>query len=358
MGRSALPRQVALLGVVVVACLIVLLGGREVVQRAGQTPAPGVELTRPPAAAAGGVAPSEAPAAATDVPASPGAPASDDPAGPTGTDPASPAPSGDPVILAAGDIADCEIQDDEATAALLDRLPGTILTLGDNVYPSATKRTFEECFAPSWGRHLERIRPGPGNHDWESGGLDAYLEYFGEAAVNEDGDPWYTFEVGAWRIIALESDCRRVGGCDAESRQGRWLAQALQASTSRCTLAFFHHPRFSSGQHGDNENTGYFWEALYEADADVVLNGHDHDYERFAPQDPSGAEDRERGIRQFIVGTGGRSLRSFERVAPNSELRAAIAYGVLELQLRPDSYDWTFHATDGAFEDRGTAFCH
>lgn len=351
MDRPDLPRRLALLAVVTVATLLLLLGGRALyaAMTYGDAPGPGMEVTPPPAA----LVPTPMP--------DPGGSAG---AGASSATPSSATPSataslpGDARLLTAGDIAACDAEGDERTAALLDDLPGTIVTLGDTVYPRATERTLRECFAPSWGRHLERIRPVPGNHDWETGDLDAYLGYFGGAAVNENGDPWYTFELGSWQVIALVSDCGRVDGCGPDSPQGRWLAETLDASDARCSVAAFHHPRFSSGKHGASEAVAPFWDQLHAAGVDIVLNGHDHDYERFGPQDPSGAEDRARGIRQFIVGTGGIGLRDFERVAANSELRASIAHGVLELTLKDGAYDWVFHAVDDAFEDRGTAFCH
>jgi hypothetical protein len=351
MDRRDLPRQLALVAVITVAALLVLLGARSLYRSVTQDggPVPGVEVTHPPAA----LAPTGTPATGPLDPSGEPAPS----ATPSSTGPAS-TPPDEPRILAAGDIAACDSDGDEATAALLDALPGTIITLGDTVYPSATEATFRDCFDPSWGRHRDRIRPIAGNHDWDTGDLAAYLDYFGDAAVNEDGDPWYADDVGTWQVIALASDCARVDGCDSDSPQGRWLADTLAASDARCTLAVFHHPRFSSGEHGPTEAVAPLWEQLHAAGVDVVLNGHEHDYERFGPQDPSGIADPERGIRQFIVGTGGIDLRPFQRVAANSELRASVAHGVLELTLKDGAYDWTFHAVGDAFVDRGTAFCH
>ena len=372
MDRSTLPRQLALLMVVSIATLLLLVGGFALLQRASDDgrPDPGVEVTRRPSAAAIPSAASPSGPSAAAIPSAAGSPATQaTPDGSAQPSPAGPGASGssgaasgaptavDPVILAAGDIADCDTPDDEATADLLDDLPGTILTLGDTVYPSATEATFAQCFDPSWGRHRDRIRPAAGNHDWDTGDLGAYLAYFGDAAVGEDGDPWYALEVGTWQVIVLASDCGRVDGCGPGSKQGRWLAETLARSDAECTLAAFHHPRFSSGEHGPTEAVAPFWEQLHAAGVDVVLNGHEHDYERFAPQDPEGREDRQGGIRQFIVGTGGVALRPFDRVAANSELRASIAHGVLGLTLRDGSYDWVFHAVDDVFEDRGTAFC-
>jgi hypothetical protein len=159
-------------------------------------------------------------------------------------------------------------------------------------------------------------------------------------------------------IVVLDSDCSAVGGCDSGSVQGRWLTADLAASEAQCTLAIWHHPRFSSGEHGNDTDVAPFWQTLYDAGADVVINGHDHDYERFAPQDPNGHEDRARGIREFVVGTGGAALRTFPTTRANSELRVATTHGVIELVLHPTSYQWTFLPTTGDLNDTGTAPCH
>jgi hypothetical protein len=156
----------------------------------------------------------------------------------------------------------------------------------------------------------------------------------------------------------LDSDCAFVGGCGPDSEQGRWLARDLKGSGSRCTLAIWHHPRFSSGEHGNDTDVAPFWRALYDAGADVVINGHDHDYERFAPQDPDGRVDSARGIREFVVGTGGAELRTFPTVVANSELRATIAHGIIRLVLHQASYEWTFIPTSGRFSDSGIGQCH
>jgi hypothetical protein len=188
--------------------------------------------------------------------------------------------------------------------------------------------------------------------------LSGYLGYFGDAARGPDGSSWYSYDLGSWHVVVLDSECAHVDGCEAESEQGRWLAADLAESDATCTIAIWHKPRFSSGEHGNDRSVGPFWTQLYAAGADVVVNGHDHDYERFAPQDPSGREDRRRGIRQFVAGTGGTPLRTFREPVANSELRAAVAHGVLEFTLRDGSYDWEFIAIDGAISDRGTASCH
>lgn len=340
----AVLRLAALTVVVFGSTLLVLLGLTAVVSRPGPTSAaasPIQPATPRPTAVA-----SPSPSSSRSVPSPPSSPSP------------SAAPSGVPVLIGAGDIADCGSDGDEATAALLDEIAGTIFTAGDNVYPAGSTAAYRDCFGPSWGRHKDRIRPAPGNHDWQSGDLAAYRDYFGSAALSEDGDPWYAYSLGTWQVIVLASDCSRVDGCGPDSPQGRWLAKTLEASGARCTVAIWHHPRFSSGTHGDDPTVDPLWRALYAAGADVVVNGHDHDYERFAPMDPDGREDRTRGLRQFVVGTGGVPLREFEKVAPHSELRASIANGVLMLTLRDGSYDWRFIPTRGDFSDRGTARCH
>ena len=301
-------------------------------------------------------------AAATPSPAASATAAGSDPPSPSLPSGSPPAPSGspaaDPVLVGAGDIGDCDTDEDSATAALIEGIPGTVFTAGDNAYPDGTLRQFRECYDPAWGRFRDRTRPAPGNHDYSTDGAAGYLEYFGTAAVNEDGDPWYSYDLGAWHVVVLNSECSDVGGCDPDSPQGRWLAADLAASAASCTLAIFHEPRFSSGYHGNDRGVAPFWRALYDAGADVVVNGHDHDYERFAPQAPDGSEDRERGIREFVVGTGGTGLREFAEIQPNSELRASISHGVLKLTLRPRGYDWAFIATSGPFTDAGSATCH
>src|SRR5918994_7993957 len=265
--------------------------------------------------------------------------------------------SGDPVLVGAGDIASCRSTGDEATAALLAGIEGTVATFGDNAYPRGTHANFAECYEPSWGQFKARTRPSPGNH--ETGGASAYFDYFGAVA----GDPdkgYYSYDLGSWHVISLNSNCSSVvGGCAAGSPQEQWLKADLAANSNACTLAYWHHPRFSSGMHGDHASVAPFWDALYQAGADVVLNGHDHDYERFAPQNPSGQADPTQGISEFVVGTGGAELRNFGSIKDNSEFRVEQKNGVLKMTLRPDGYDWQFlTAPVGAVEDTGSARCH
>ena len=258
------------------------------------------------------------------------------------------------VLVGAGDIADCDDPNDEATALLLDNISGTVFTTGDNAYEDGTPDQFANCYQPSWGAHRDRTRPSPGNHDYHTSGAAGYYDYFGSNA----GDPttgYYSYDLGAWHIIALNSNIQE----DAGSPQLQWLAADLASSGSLCTLAYWHHPRFSSGSHGNDSSMEPFWDALYAAGADVIINGHDHDYERFALQTPDGDADPEFGIREFVVGTGGRNLRDLHSVRPNSEVRESNTYGVLKFDLFDTSYEWEFIPVAGSnFNDRGTTDCH
>lgn len=269
-----------------------------------------------------------------------------------------PSLSGDPVLVGAGDIASCDLDGDEATARLIDGIAGTVFTAGDNAYERGTAAEFTDCYAPTWGRHKDRTRPAAGNHDYETQGASGYLEYFGEAATNAEGRTWYSYELGTWHIVVLDSNCQAVGGCDAASEQGRWLAADLAGSKATCTLAIWHHPRFTSGEHGNDPVTASFWQALYAAGADVIVNGHDHDYERFNLQNPDGVVDPERGIREFVVGTGGAEIRRFARSAANSQLRIAFTQGVIKLTLHRRSYDWSWLPVSGQVTDLGSTRCH
>jgi acid phosphatase type 7 len=270
------------------------------------------------------------------------------------------------VLLAAGDIARCGEPGAAATAALLRDRPGTVATLGDNAYPAGSKQQFADCYNPTWGVEKARTRPAPGNHEYGMPGASGYFDYFGAAA----GDPktgYYSYDLGAWHIVVLNSNCEEVGGCEADSPEGRWLRKDLAAHPTTCTLAYWHHPLFSSGtEHGGDDAMRPTWQLLYQAGADVVLSGHEHNYERFAPQDPSGEPDPKHGIREFVVGTGGASHYPFGQSLPTSEIRNADTYGVLALTLRPTGYDWTFVPADSvgggpdgkAFTDSGSAACH
>lgn len=270
----------------------------------------------------------------------------------------SPAP-GETVLVGAGDIAECDLHFDEATADLLDAIPGTVFTTGDNAYGNGTPQEFQECYDPSWGRHKARTMPSPGNHDYGTDNAAGYFGYFGPAAGNPDNG-YYSYDRGQWHIVALNSNCNDIdAGCDAGSPQEQWLRQDLAANPRMCTLAYFHHPLFSSGSHGGSASVLELWQALYDFGADVVLNGHDHNYERFAPQDPAGNADPESGIRQFVVGTGGTDLRNAGPPVANSEVLDAETHGVLKLTLHSTSYDWEFVPVAGeTFGDAGSDDCH
>ena len=274
---------------------------------------------------------------------------------PTPTPTPSPTPAvGSATLVGAGDIAACTSSGDEATAALLDQIAGTVFTTGDNVYDNGTASEFQDCYGPSWGRHKARTRPTPGNHDWNTANAQGYRDYFGFPTTT-----YYSYNLGAWHVVVLDSDCSQVGGCASGSAQYSWLATDLTANARACTVAMWHHPRFSSGEHGNSTAMQAIWQLLYDRNAELVLTGHDHTYERFAPQTASGGTDTARGLREFVVGTGGRNHYAFVAVQPNSEARNADTFGVLKLTLRADGYDWQFVPEAGkTFTDAGTGSCH
>jgi acid phosphatase type 7 len=270
-----------------------------------------------------------------------------------------PGPPSGKVIVAAGDIASCSGTADEATARLVGSIDGsTVLTLGDEAYPEGTPEEFEECYKPTWGRFEDRTKPVPGNHEYHTREAKGYFGYFGKAA-SEAGKGYYSYDLGQWHIVALNSNCEEVG-CAASSPQVRWLKADLAKDSKTCTLAYFHYPLFSSGKYRPGiRQVKPLWEALYAAGADVVLNGHDHNYQRFAPQDPNGKADPERGIREFVVGTGGRSHYPILDPIANSEIYDDETFGVLKLTPRPEGYEWRFLPVEGeTFTDSGSARCH
>jgi hypothetical protein len=326
-------RQSSLVAVVFVATLAILVGLGAIVQGSG--------LHRGSSASAG-------PSALVGASSS---------AAPSTSASAVPTPSGDPVLVGAGDIGSCAGDGAARTAALVAAEPGVVFTAGDNAYPDGSSEQFAACYGPTWGRELARTRPAPGERDHATADLAGYLGYFGKAAA-PDGTAWYSYDLGTWHVIVLDSTCEAAGGCAADSEQGRWLAADLAASDARCTLAVWHQPRFSSGVHGNTPAVAPFWEALYAAGADVIVNAHDPEYERFAPQDPSGAADRVRGIREFVVGTGGADLQDFAAQAANSELRVAGYNGVIRLVLHPTAYEWSFLTTSNGVLDAGGGPCH
>ncbi len=275
-------------------------------------------------------------------------------------------------VLAAGDIAFCErswgqtIRDwfrgysgapgAPATAALLDSLPGAVLILGDLAYWKGRAEEFTECYDRSRGRHKDRSYPVPGNHDYESPEARPYFDYWGERA-GETGKGYYSFDLGAWHIVALNSNIAAAPGSEQEA----WLRRDLAEAEARCVLAYWHHPPFSSGLHGDQAQMRDAYRVLYDAGASVVLGSHDHNYERFAPMDPEGRPDPEQGLRSFVVGTGGAQLRPQKIRKPareNSEAVNGTTWGVLKLTLNAASYAWQFVSVDGqSFEDSGRAPC-
>ncbi len=249
-------------------------------------------------------------------------------------------PGGDALVIAAGDIADCNNLDAaRATAALVALFPSaTVLAIGDTAYPSGAPRAYERCYEPAWGAFKERTRPSTGNHEYLTPGAAGYFAYFGVA-------PYYSFDLGNWHVVSLDS----MSGMDEQSAQVDWLRRDLAANTKPCVLAYWHHPRFSSGFHGYQRSdrgrkTAVLWNVLAEHRAEVILNGHDHHYERFTPRD---------GLRQFVAGTGGATLRP---VVPRSgsEFRD-VRYGVLVLTLHASSYEWSFLSTDGVVRDASAA---
>ena len=277
---------------------------------------------------------------------------------PEPTDPPEPTdfPSnGLPVVLAAADVAMCNMGDNEIVAHLLDHLSGEILLAGDVSNDNGTADDYQNCFAPAWGRHLGRMHVVPGNHDYNAGG-QAFYDYFGGAA-GPYMKGWYSFDLGDWHIIGLNSECEREVDCFAGSEQAEWLAADLAAHPNACTLAFWHHPIVSSWDGGNSMAVQPFWELLYAANADLIINGHNHVYNRFMPMDPQQNPDPARGIRQFVVGTGGAYLQSEFDNPPTREFLQA-SWGVLRLELGPNYYNWAFITTDGLIADQGTGYCH
>lgn len=263
-----------------------------------------------------------------------------------------------PKILMTADIGQCGTDHKPnpsvfATAELLEERPGLILLAGDIAYPDGRAVDFSECYDPAYGPLKKRILPAPGNHEYRNKDAAAYFQYFG-AQAGQAGKGWYSVDFAGWHIIALNSNLP-LGD---SSPQLKWLQQDLAHRPPGCLLAFWHHPRFSSGEHGNTLFMDPAWQTLVQAGADLILTGHDHDYERFAPMNAF-AEEVDTGTREFVVGTGGALLRAPEQLKPNSEVRDGQSYGILELQLRKEGYDWRFLSTqDAAFEDQGSGQCH
>jgi hypothetical protein len=233
-----------------------------------------------------------------------------------------------------------------------------VLTLGDAVYPDGTASQFGDCYDPTWGRVLSRTRPTPGNHEYHTTDAKGYFGYFGDAA----GDPakgYYAYDLGTWRVYSLNSNCEEIGGCDAGSAEVKWLNADLAENPAACVLAYWHHPRYSSGEHGSQPSVDGLWDALYAAGAEIVLSGHDHDYERFAPQSDKGEPDPDAGLVEFVVGTGGFSHYPFGRILATSQAHNNTAYGVLELTLSASSWSSRFIPIAGkSYTDAATGTCH
>jgi len=264
-------------------------------------------------------------------------------------------------LIGAGNIASCGgANNDEATAKLLDVTPGTVFTAGDNAFENGTAKEYADCYGPTWGRHKARTYAVLGNHDYGNGDANGAFDYFGDR-VGPRGKGYYSYDVGAWHVIVLNDNASYID-FDPASDQGRWLADDLDTHRGRCTIAMWHVPLFlSSNSDGYIRNEGHkpLWDVLYNAGVDIVINGQQHHYERFAPMTPTGDLDEARGIREFNVGTGGESTElPTKAVHPHSEVRGA-AFGVLKLTLKTDSYDWEFVPIQGAtFRDSGSGSCH
>jgi hypothetical protein len=265
------------------------------------------------------------------------------------------------VLVGAADIASCSSDGDELTAALLDEVVAgaegaVVFTAGDNAYEDGSAQAFADCYDPSWGRHKAITRPAPGSREYRTPGAAGYFEYFGEAA-GEPGLGYYSYDLGGWHVVSLNSNCTEVA-CEVGSPQEQWLRQDLASSNAACTAAYWHQPLFSSRSGGTNPEMLPLFQALYDADAEVLVNGNDHFYERFLPQDPTAEEDND-GIVQFTVGTGGRSFDEFGGPSANSGVRFNQSFGVLALTLNVGGYDWDFVTpADSPFSDSGSAQCH
>ena len=253
------------------------------------------------------------------------------------------------VLVGAGDIASCDHDTDEATAKLLDRISGTVFTTGDNVYMRGTYNEYNSCYHTTWGRHKSRTKPVPGNHDYNTSGAAGYFQYFSNTPS------YYAYNLGDWRIYALNSEI----DVSATSAQVKWLKKDLAANPKLCVLAYWHRARWSSGRHHGSDSTYQaLWETLYGAGAELVINGHEHHYERFKQMDASGAA-VSKGLREIVVGTGGAALYRFGSIRSTSVVRSSSTHGVLKLTLNTNSYTWKFVPVAGqTFTDAGTNSCH
>ncbi len=254
------------------------------------------------------------------------------------------------VLVGAGDISSCSNNNDEATAKLIDQIPGEVFTAGDNAYPSGSAANFADCYNPTWGRFKNRTMPVPGNHEYETANAAGYFSYFSNFAFA----PYYAYDLGSWRVYALNSEI----DVSAASAEVAWLQADLAANPRQCVVAYWHEPRWSSGAtHGSSTKVQALWQTLYNAGAELVINGHDHDYERFTQMNASGKA-AQSGMREFVVGTGGAGLYKFGKILSTSQVHNASTHGVLKLTLDPTSYSWQFIPVAGkTFTDSGTANC-
>lgn len=274
-------------------------------------------------------------------------------------------------IIAVGDIAcapgqqttarSCQMQ--QVSKSIVEENPEHVLVLGDLQYESGALSAFEQVFSPLWVSLKQKSLSVPGNHEYRTKNAAGYFAYWNgtsaaSAQAGETGKGYYSTDVGSWHLIALNSNCSDIAGCDANSVQGKWLKDDLDKTKAKCTLAFWHHPRFTSGQHENDNNVTYFWDELYKHRADVVLNGHDHIYERFARQTPDQQADPAKGIRQFIAGAGGKSLYEFSKpLEANHEFGDNSNFGYLILELFESHYTWSYKTLDGLIKDQGSSNC-
>jgi hypothetical protein len=268
------------------------------------------------------------------------------------------------VLVGAGDIASCKSPEGaRATAKLIEQIPGTVFAAGDLAYESGSPDEFEFCYGPTWGKFKDRTKPALGNHEYVNPTAHGYFDYWGTQA-GPRGKGYYSFDLGGWHIVALNTNCyvKSLGGCGQGSSQETWLKEDLSRHTNACIIAYGHHALFSSGifkKHAVHPELKQLWQDLYAAHADLVLAGHEHSYERFAPQDPDGKADAQHGIREIVVGTGGRSHDLLGFATPNSEVRDWDTYGVLKLTLDAGKYTWEFIPEEGrSFRDSGSGVCH
>jgi acid phosphatase type 7 len=280
------------------------------------------------------------------------------------------APSSERVLIGAGDIASCTETGDSATGALLPNFPNAVVaTFADNAYPLGTAQQFADCYDPTWGSARLRTRPSVGTHDYgeaQGGSLSGYTSYFASTlalfgpSASDPSRAYYSYDIGAWHVVVLNAACFYYAPGCSETGQEQWLRSDLTSRPAQCTLAYWHNPFFTSGAaHAGDPRMQRYWNVLYELGADMIVNGHNHQYERFAPQTPSGVADPTYGIREFVVGTGGAEHYGFSTIKPNSEVRNGDTFGLIKLTLRPTGYDWEFVPEAGrTFTDSGSQSCH